>query len=432
MGARAERIVPTNARLVQQALSTDSDIWTKPPPDRFRLGLVLGQRSVLFSEGEEHRLQRRILNPAFSRRQIRNYVPVFWKKAMIMGDKVAADAAKGEVVDIGRWSSLATLDIIGAAGLGYEFDAMEQGEDGNELAAAYATFFSRSPQAQTMRLLVFFIPIWILYWLPTKRAREIRTAHRSIGKVCAELISTKRRELAEKKAAGNDTDDERDILSVLIKSGEYETADGAGVIRDQLMTFLAAGHETTATQLSWAIHLLIEYPKWQKILRDEIRGAFPLGCPESITFEQLESLKSLQNFASEAIRFFPPVPLTLRQNNRDTTLNGVFVPKGTHLAIVPWALHKQPDIWGEDAEEFKPERWEGDQPMESNYNLLTFMAGPRNCIGKDFAKSEFKALLALLVGRFQFEGTGAKIEIQGGITSRPKALKVIVKEVAGW
>jgi cytochrome P450 len=424
--------MPTTARVIQQVLSTEPDIWTKPPQDTTRISIFFGLRSILFTEGEEHRVQRRILTPAFSRRQIRNLVPVFWEKAMIMGNKVAEDVEKGELVDICRWSSLATLDIIGAAGLGYEFDAMEQGQDANELAAAFATFLSKSPTASKLRFLSFFIPFWILYRLPLKRSNELRAAGLSYNKVCRELIATKRRELAEKKAAGKDNDEERDILSVLIKSGEYETEEGTDVIRDQLMTFLAAGHETTATLLTWAVHLLIEHPKWQKILRDEIRGAFPLGSPESITFEQLEGLKNLQNFATEAIRYFPPVPLLMRMNNRDTTLDGVFVPKGTHLAIVPWALHKDPKIWGEDADEFRPERWEGDQPMDSNYNLLTFLAGPRNCIGKDFAKSEFKALVAVLVGRFHFEGTGKKIEIQGGITSRPKELKVIVEEVGGW
>ncbi|KAA8909688.1 cytochrome P450 [Sphaerosporella brunnea] len=432
-----ERIFPTNARVVQQALSTDADIWTKPPAVRSGLALVLGTRSVLFTEGEEHRLQRRILAPAFSRRQIRNLVPVFWEKAVLMGGKVLADAAAQEngAVNISRWASLATLDIIGAAGLGYEFRALEKGENGSELAAAYATLFSPRPAANLLQLANLFLPSWFVYRLPIRRVREVRAAHRTIRKVARELAAAaKTRELASKKPAEDDSDDERDILSVLVKSGEFNTPDGDVVIRDQLMTFLAAGHETTATLLVWAMHLLTLHPQWQHTLRAEVRAAFPAGCPDTVTYEQLEGLKHLHHFTLETARYFPPVPLTMRMNNRATTLAGVFVPKGTVLVVVPWALHRDAKIWGADADEFRPERWAAEHPpMESNYALLTFLAGPRNCIGKGFAEAEFKALLAALVGRFSFEGTGQVIEIQGGITSRPKGgLSVRVEEVPGW
>ena len=203
------------------------------------------------------------------------------------------------------------------------------------------------------------------------------------------------------------------------------------------MTFLAAGHESTATLLVWAIHMLTLHPRHQTQLRDELRAAFPAGLPppDAMTYECLDGLRQLHCFCEEVIRFYPPVAMTMRENVRDTTLAGHFVPRGTALVIVPWALHYDPKIWGPDAHQFRPERWAGGA-MESNYHLLTFLAGPRSCIAGGqggFARLEFKALVAALVAQLRFETVvGEAVEIQGGLTSRPKGgLKVRVQAVAG-
>ena len=176
-------------------------------------------------------------------------------------------------------------------------------------------------------------------------------------------------------------------------------------------------------------------PQYLGRLRAEIRAAFPGGCPATVSYEQLDALKLLRNITEEVARVYPPVAVTSRENNRDTTLGGQFVPKGTMLVFAPWALNRDPAVWGADADEFRPERLDDEMVSGlSNYNVLTFLAGPRNCIGINFAKMEFKALLAALVGRLDFEAPKRlePMEIIGGITNRPKDVTVKITVVDGW
>ena len=425
-----ERLMPTNARVLQQVLTADADIWVKPQLVREGLGRILGRRSLFFSEGEEHKAHRRILNPAFSRKQIKKLIPVFWEKAVSLGTKVASETAKeenGGWLDMARWTSLCTLDIIGAAGLGYDFHAMETGGNGSELAQAYNVMFAPNQGANNMRILSAILPRWITSNLPVERNRQMRAAFVSVASACQEIIRTKRQELKTQTAG-----DEKDILSVMLNS-QHWSAGGDDGIQEQLMTFLVAGHETTATLVQWALHLLTLHPHYQVILRTELRNKFP-ACPSPshMTYEALDSLPFLRKFTQEVIRFYPPVALTARQASRSTTLDGHPIPAGTIIAVVPWALQKDTKVWGPDAEEFRPERWE-ERTLESNYDITTFLAGPRNCIGKDFARLEFMAIMAVLAGRFTFEGTGETIEIHRGITNRPKGgLRLKLTEVPGW
>lgn len=304
-----------------------------------------------------------------------------------------------------RWCSLATLDIIGRAGFGYDFTALatagsdgSQNEGGSELAKAYNVLFTPTGITIAIHLARVILPNWVLKNIPLRRNREMLKAADTVKRVSAEIVAAKKRELAEE---GKTLVEDRDILSVMLKSGDYDGPDGVDVMRDQMMTFLAAGHETTATAMVWALHLLSlkENLGVQERLRDEIRAAFPGGMPETVSYEQIEALRYLRGVTSEVLRFFPPVPLTARHASEDTTLGGQFVPKGTHIVIVPWAMNRSKELWGEDADQFRPERWEEGQG-ESNYAFMTFLAGPRGCIGNVFAKVEYKCLLAALIGMF--------------------------------
>jgi len=426
--------------VLQQVFANDGRVWLKPKGDR--LSAFLGLKGLLFLEGDEHRHQRRIMMPAFSFGHIKNLVPTFWDKSMYLADQVAAEAStaeesdvrKGGQVDLARWSSLATLDIVGAAGLGYDFREMETGGEGSRLARAYQTILderpSSPPSSTWIKVVNVLLPGWILASLPTERAQMFKKASHTLMEVSSELVANKRQEIAEQKVG-----DEKDILSVLLKSGEYDTPEGNETARDHLLTVLVAGHETTASLLQWALFQLTKDPRDQKLLRDEIRRAFPHGLPRSINYEQLEGLRHLRNFVSETIRFYPPVALTLRKAGEDTILAGEFIPKGTPLILPLLAMNKDPQVWGEDSDEFRPSRWERGNAMESNYNLLTFLAGPKSCIGKDFAKMEFKTLLVALIARFEFEATTdpSKVEVASAITSKPKGgLRLWVKEVEGW
>ena len=132
----------------------------------------------------------------------------------------------------------------------------------------------------------------------------------------------------------------------------------------------------------------------------------------------------------------------MRMAGEDTTLGGHYIPKGTTVMLSPWATNRSKKVWGPRADVFDPDRWEvykEGKEGASNYDYMTFLHGPRSCIGKDFARLEFKALLAALVGKFEFNevldenGKRREIVIKGGVTARPEnGMPLWVRSLDGW
>jgi cytochrome P450 len=376
--------------------------------------------------------------PAFAFRHIKDLYSVFWEKSreMVVGmDQsikfpVSPLEKPSNTIEFSNWASRATLDIIGLAGLGRDFHALDDPD--NELNQAYRAIFTRNQFARIMQVLAIIIPDWFLRLLPVKRNKELRNAIKLIKDTCRDLVRTKR----EKTEKGERTD--YDILSVAMESGGFSDDD----LVNQLMTFLAAGHETTASALMWAIYLVCTKPDVQTKLRDEVRGALPsiMDKDAKVASNEIDHLPYLNAVINETMRVYPPVPLTLRKTAQDTTIIGRFVPKDTIIIISPWAINTSERLWGADAKEFVPERWIGpgmanNGGATSNFDYLTFLHGPRSCIGKDFSKAEFACLLAAVVGHFEMElaDPNMKLDIQNGVTAKPKGgLLVKFKALEGW
>jgi cytochrome P450 len=143
----------------------------------------------------------------------------------------------------------------------------------------------------------------------------------------------------------------------------------------------------------------------------------------------LKQLPYLNGVIQETLRLYPTVPLTMREALRDTRVGDQFIPKGTELVVSIWMINRSPELWGPDAGEFRPERWisaDGKPNLhggaKSNYDFLTFLHGPRSCIGQDFAKAEMRCLLAALVASFSWDLAmdEAKIAPRGVITIKPE------------
>jgi cytochrome P450 len=324
------------------------------------------------------------------------------------------------------------LDIIGVAGLGQDFNAID--EPDNELNATYRKVFQPSKQQQIMALLGFFLPQWFLRALPVAHNNNVLEATKTIKKVCRQLIRQKQEKLDNKEKRVD-----VDILSVALESGGFSEEE----LVNQMMTFLVAGHETTATAMTWAMWLLCKYPEAQTRLREEIRANLPsIGDDSStMTSEDLDKLPYLHAVCNETLRVYAPVPGTLREAAKDTTILNHHVPAGTKILLSVWAVNTSLALWGADAADFKPERWLGPGKTNSsggatsNYAFLTFLHGPRSCIGQAFAKAEFACLLAAVVGRFEWEleDPNKELDIKGGVTARPKdGLNLRMKPLEGW
>lgn len=473
-----ERLLVTSPRALAEVLVTKNYDFVKPAQIRFSIGRILGN-GLLLAEGDEHKAQRRNLLPAFAFRHIKDLYPVFWDKAResveAMTQQVLRDSDGGRtaVLEVGAWASRVTLDIIGVAGLGRDFGAVR--DPGNPLSQAYWRVFQPSRQARLLGLLGLVFPARLLHRLPVRRNEDIDAANRLIRATCADLIAEKKKkkEKEEKEKEKKEESDladlagranaDVDILSVALESGAFDDEN----LVDQLMTFLAAGHETTASAMTWAAYLLARHPDVQERLRAEVRERLPPLLPllgggggggeapaasASVTSADIDRMPYLHAVCSEVLRYFSPVPLTIREAARDTTVLGRRVPRGTQIMLVPPAVNRSRALWGDDAAVFDPDRWLS-RPggnggagsagsgggATSNYAFMTFLHGPRSCIGQAFARAEFACLLAAWVGRFAFalhnedEADESRIEIRGAVTARPaNGMYLRTTVLEGW
>jgi len=203
--------------------------------------------------------------------------------------------------------------------------------------------------------------------------------------------------------------------------------------------------------MAWSLYLLAKNTAVQKRLRDEIHASIPNVDAIGDLAGTLESLPYLNGVCYETLRIFPTVPFTRRIAVRDTRILDQHIPSGTLLEMSIWATNRDPKLWGNAADQFIPERWiDGDANPDgskvdgkpnnhggapSNYALLTFLHGPRSCIGQGFAKAELRVLLAAFVGAFEFElaEPGKEIVPFGMVTMKPMGgLHLKVRKVKDW
>ena len=368
--------------------------------------------------------------PAFNYRHVKDLYPIFWSKSRELVEclkKELDQKSPDNVVEINDWASRATLDIIGVAGLGQDFNALQN--PNTELNTTYRKIFAPSRAGQRLGLLSMFIHPKIIENLPIKRNDDVFDARRVIRSVSRDIIRQKK-ETLERNEKRN-----VDIISVALESGGFTDEN----LVDQMMTFIAAGHETTSSTMTWAVYELCRKPEIQTRLREEIHANIG-SLDDSMDAAKLDKLPYLHAICNETLRHNAPVPLTLRDTAQDCTICDTFVPRGTKVILCPLAVNFSRELWGADAAEFNPDRWMGSGRAntggaESNYAMLTFLHGPRSCIGQSFAKAEFACLLAAFVGKFEFEmkDPNEKVEIKGGVTARPKnGMHIKLKAVGGW
>ncbi|SJL03999.1 related to Cytochrome P450 [Armillaria ostoyae] len=386
--------------------------WLDYPRPRYLrniLGLVAGY-GLLTVTGDEHRQMRKVMNPAFS---IPNLMAL----------------------------SKATLDIICKTAFGYHTDSLHNPH--NELAEAYEMLLSLQSGPNMARFIFFMLLPSGARFLSSDLAYRIRNVfsyiqffatltplidsmHR-IRDISKRILDQKMKETSESGITADDTHTKKDIMSILVRARQadlhkdrtaYAMSDTAMV--DQVLTFLGAGHETTASGLTWTLWLLANDKTSQQRLRDEVRPV--MAAKLRPDYKTLKSMQWLDCVVMESLRVMPPVPLTVRKTAKTDYIEGVLVPKGTLLHICIRNVNTWQTIWGEDAEEFRPERWLN-LPKTYNpaFSLLSFIAGPHGCIGKTMAIIEMKAVLAALITNFEFEPAydGQQAQPSAAITMKP-------------
>ncbi|KAJ7616471.1 cytochrome P450 [Roridomyces roridus] len=413
-------VYTTDVKALSHILN-DNTTYRRSPVTRDVQQRLLGN-GVLYAEKEDHKRQRRVMNQAFGAAQIRLLTDVFAKKATQLREIWATRLNEnGGRIDVTDDLRRMTLDVIGQAGFHYAFDALN--EKRSELNDAFTSLL-HSPGSEgfmAVRLVQSTMPILKLLPLPgSKLVLRTRAIMDSIG---AQIVSTTKAALMERAQTDKVLHERRDLLAVLLKSNlstdlrDYQRMSDEEVIA-QIPTFLLAGHETTSSAVTWALHELSQNPDVQQQLREEL---FTLGTEEP-TMDELNSLRLLERIVRETLRLHAPVVFLTRMAMQDNILPlsrpyidrdgkehyNLPIAKGQMMHIPILAVNTDKKIWGDDALEFKPQRWDA-LPEAVNgipgvwANLLTFFAGPHACIGFRFSLVEIKVLLFTLLRAFEFD-----------------------------
>lgn len=371
---------------IQQVLVTQADSFGKP-----REGIVARQLrrllgdGLLLSEGPLWRKQRRLIQPAFRKERIDQYA----RLVIELSETFARGLEEGQQLQVGRSMMDLTLQIVSKA----LFDHDVAG-DSDKVARATNTF------RKSFGGLSALLPAQ----LPTPRNRAIRAAIEDLDGLIYGLLDARA------------TSGGVDLLSALSSAVDRE-GDGSGMdrkqVRDELLTFLLAGHETTSHALSWTFHLLSRHPEVEARVRHEVLSVLGSRTPEPADVDKLHYTEQVLH---EAMRLYPPAYALQRVATRDTELGGYEVPQGTDIVI--WIYHVQRDPrWYPAPGRFDPERFSpARRGALTPFAYLPFGLGTRTCIGKHFALMEAKLVLASTIRRVSL------VDLDGGIIGRDMAV----------
>ncbi|CAB5322819.1 unnamed protein product [Rhizophagus irregularis] len=362
--------------------------------------LAIAGIGLFFAEGENHRRQRKMMNPAFTYSNVKEMAPAFVRITLILKGLIENEVKLGKSnINLSSYLSKTTLDMIGIVGFSYEFNSLTSS---NELAAAYESVFNlpASNLRIAISLLANYVPL--VRQIPVDINKKFKNACAIIERVSKKLIEEKYNEAKYGELKG------KDLLSLLIninKTLPDEEKINDTELKHQIMTFLIAGHETTNVTTCWALHLLAQHPHEQDLLREELVKAFPDKSNFNPTYDEINSLEYLNCVTKETLRLNPPLPTITRTNLKDEVFGEYFIPKNTPIFIGVSALHKSTEIWGPTADKYNPKRWLDPSSIKdvTNLNYMPFFNGARGCIGSKVALVEIKILLGMLIRNFVFQ-----------------------------
>jgi cytochrome P450 len=432
-----ERLLITTTAGTRVVHDGDTKDFHRPVAAKAILTRLTGG-AIFAAEGREHATHRKEMTPAFKHHHLKELYSTFWSKTVELVQMLQERTSEEDtIVEIDDWVSRGTLDAIGLAGFGFDFNSIA--EPYSDLVRKYRTAFLPGKSAARIRILANIIPVKLLFNLPMKRNRDAKACIKAIRSVTYEVVQKRQAELVEKQTSQN-------ILTVMLESSLFK--DDTNLMVSQCMAFLAAGHEASALALGWTLYELSKDHKRQDKLREEIRSNLPSpSSGASIEASQVDRLEYLGAVVKESLRKWGPVPRQTRISPLATVISNHVVPKNTPLVVSFYAMNRMRDNWGLDAASFNPERWLGSTEAKAlggakdRFCFSTFSHGARSCIGQKFAHYEVLVFLAGLVGAFKWsfvdkEGLpSGTVEADHDSTVMLKVaggLKLAVRAVDGW
>ncbi|KAI0089032.1 cytochrome P450, partial [Irpex rosettiformis] len=385
-----------------------------------------------------HARHRKVMSPAFSASQLRSFLPQFRngaaKLCRMWKEQILDEKPEGEVIPVNKWLARMTLDVIGETAFHFDFGALDNSK--NEVAKAYDNLFADS-QIHPRLWMTFFRASWrwlprpllnFVGYIPTREYKRFRKSKKVVDKVSTILVDAA---IEEAKFVEVEKG-KKDVMSVLVRANMSENPSfqlSKNEMVSQMATLTLAGHDTTASMLTWLLWELAKHPKYQNHLREEIkqkREEIAERDGEGVDFkmEDLESMPFLQALLKEILRFHPIAYHLARSAAKDdiiplseplVTATGeiieeIPIAKGQTFLFSVCAYNRIKSIWGEDANEFNPLRFI-DGKVDNTIKLGVYAAGTRSCIGWRFTLIEMQAVLVALVENFEFSLPPTETEI---------------------
>ncbi|XP_057798447.1 cytochrome P450 704C1-like [Salvia miltiorrhiza] len=348
-------------------------------------------------DGERWRHQRKMSSYEFSTRNLREFSSgVFKTNAAKLAHLLSAAVASNQTVEIQDLFMKSSLDSVFKVVLGVDLESMRGANQGDQFSKA----FDQASEMTTLRYVDISWPI--KKFLNVGSEATLRKCMKVVDAFVYKVIDNK---IAQEQASGKG-----DILSRFLEMQETDPK----YLKDIILSFIIAGKDTTASTLSWFFYMMCKHPHLQDKVLEEVRAATELDqrsaiddIATSITEAALDKMQFLHAALTETLRLYPAVPSDGKMCFADDTFpDGFSVKKGNLVSYVPYSMGRMKSLWGDDAEEFKPERWldhNGVFQQQSPFKFTAFQGGPRICLGKEFAYRQMKVFASVLLAAFSFK-----------------------------
>lgn len=380
-----EALVIFHPDAIQRVMQDNQSNYSKDTIAFNSMKLVFGN-GLITSDGDFWLKQRRLMQPAFHRDRINALCDMIVQQTCLALDSLENAAKSRQMVNMSHEMMNLTMGIATQALFGSQVQDID-GDLGEIIYVLASDTIHR-----------FEHPFYPPPWVPAPYNRRFNAALKRMDEIIYGIIAERRKHPGEKN----------DLLEVMMETqlDERESTGGHPArmtdkqLRDEVITLMLAGHESTSINLCWTLHLLSQHPQVEERLRNEVRNVLGDSSPSLDILPQLEYTRMVRD---ESMRLFPPVWLTERKPLKEDVLCGYCIPAGISIGITQYVTHRHPAFW-EDPETFDPDRFSSDRSKgRHDFSFFPFSGGGRQCLGKNLALLEVQIILTMLLQRYRFK-----------------------------